>query len=439
MKSFDLIVIGAGSGLDVAVEAANRGWKVALIEEGPLGGTCLNRGCIPSKMVIHAADVAETAGKFGLTGKINFSATIGWASKIVDKDARAIEQGLRSEHNPRLLKAHCRFVGNKILEVAGERIMGKKILIAAGARPIIPTEVKDVPHITSKEALRLKRLPKSMIIVGGGYIAAEMGHFYGTMGCKITIIQRGPLLIPREDKEVSAAFTARWKKKYQVLLNSTVAKAEKRGAKVAVYVGKKKYTAEKLLVVTGVQPNSDLLDVDKTGVIVNEKGFILVNEYMQTSNKDIFALGDIVGKYLFKHSANLEAEYVLANLFGAKKKVDYYPLPHAIFTSPQIAGVGLTEQECQGKKYVVGRYEYRNTGMGLALREEGFVKFIVERDTKEILGCHILGPQASILIHEVVAVMKADRFKALDILRNAVHVHPALSEVVQRAAGSVKV
>ena len=185
-----------------------------------------------------------------------------------------------------------------------------------------------------------------------------------------------------------------------------------------------------------------LEELEKAGVKINERGFITVNKYMETTAKNIWALGDVAGVYLFKHSANLEAEYVLNNLWGKREAVDYYPMPHAIFTNPQIAGVGMTEQEAREKKkeYVIGRYEYKNIGMGAAIEEkDSFVKFIVDRKSKEILGCHIIGPDASTLIHEVVVAMKADRKKALGILREAVHVHPGLSEVVQRAARSVPV
>lgn len=454
MKSFDLIVIGAGSGLDVAVEAANRGLKTAIIEEGPLGGTCLNRGCIPSKMVIHAADVAEEikrANLFGLKASlsgVDFKKVTSRASHTVDEDSKSIEQALRAGKNPVLFKSRAKFIAPHALQVGKERITGRKIVIAAGARPVIPPlqGLDKVPYMTSTEALRLTTLPKSMIIIGGGYIGAEMGHFYAALGCKVIVIQRGSLLLSREDKDVAELFTKLWKQKYGVVCNCDVTRVEKKGKKIIVHTmheGKeKRFVAEKLLIATGVKPNSDTLDLQKTGVKTNERGFITVNKYMETSAKNIWALGDIAGIYLFKHSANLEAEYVLANLFGKKSPVDYYPMPHAIFTNPQIAGVGMTEQEAREKKeeYVIGKYEYKNTGMGAAMEEEeGFVKFIVDRKSKEILGCHILGPDASTLIHEVVVAMKADWKKALEILRTAVHVHPALSEVVQRAAVKVPV
>ena len=470
MKSFDLIVIGAGAGLNVAAACAEAGLKVAIIEEGPLGGTCLNRGCIPSKMLIHSADVASEIKKaylFGLQAAlqgVDFAKVTQRANYKVDAEARSIETSLQHGKNPLLLKGKGKFIAPYTVEVTGkdkkkQQIFGKKILIAAGARPSIPSieGLKNVSYLTSTEALRQTHLPKSMIIIGGGYIAAELGHFYGSLGCRITILQRNKLLLPREDTEVAQKFTALWKKKYTVEVNAEVKKVEKRSNEITVIFSvhgkEKKVTAEKLLLATGVTPNSDTLDLPKTGVKVNDHGFVTINKFLETTAKNIWALGDIAGVYLFRHSANREAEYAINNLFGKnileknknppqRRAVDYYPMPHAVFTDPQIAGVGLTEQECAEKKlkYRVGRYAYKNTAMGKAMEEnDGFVKFIVDGRTKEILGCHILGSDASVLLHEICVAMKADRKRALEILQNTVHVHPALNEVVQRAAIDVNV
>ena len=454
MKTFDLIVIGSGAGLNVAAGAAEEGLKVAIIEESAMGGTCLNRGCIPSKIVIHSAEVAETihrASEFGLSAslnKVNFKQVTDRASHTVDEDSHAIEKNVRADQNPVLFKGRAKFVDKYVIEVNGERIKGKKIVIAAGARPSIPpiAGLDKVPYMTSTEALRQTVLPKSMIIIGGGYIAVELGFFYAELGTKITILQRNELLIPREDKEVANLMTKLWRKKYTVLTAVDVVKVEKQGKGVAITVkvgnSTRKITAKKLLVATGVKPNSDTLQLEKVGVKTNKNGFISVNRFMETNVKNIWALGDIAGIYLFRHSANLEAEYVLENVLGTKKAVDYYPMPHSIFTSPQIAGVGLTEQEAQEQKksYVVGMEYYKNTGKGFALAEkDGFVKFIVDKRSKEILGCHIIGPEASVLLHEVLVAMKAGKNKALDLLRDTVHVHPSLNEVVQRAALNVPV
>lgn len=443
MEEFDLIVIGAGSGLDVAAAASGR-LKVAVIEKGPMGGTCLNRGCIPSKMIIHSADVAETirnSEAFGVSSsikRIDFKKVTDRANNMVDADAASIKAAYKPGGNPALFQGECRFVGNKTLEVLGKKIRGKKIVIAAGARPRIPPieGLDKVPYLTSTEALRLTKLPKRLLIVGGGYIACELGHFYANMGSEITVVQRNALLIPREDKDIAEKVTDIWKKRYKVLTNANATKVEKKGSTIILTVDmngkKKRLEGDQILIATGVTPNTDILDVEKTGVKVDKKGFIKVNKYMETTAKDIWAFGDIAGIYLFKHTANHEGQYVLNNIFHAKRPVDYTAMPHAIFSSPQVAGVGVTEQEAD-KKVAIGKYPYEHTGMGSALAEkDGFVKFIIDPKTRKILGCHILGPHASILIHEVLVAMKAGL--TIDSLADTVHIHPSLSEVVQRAA-----
>jgi len=452
MQSFDLIVIGAGSGLNVSSAAADRGMKTAVVEKGPMGGTCLNRGCIPSKIIIHSADVAETIKKgrdFGINSKIssiNFKKITSRASKLVDKDAKEIESAIIEDKNTTLFKAEAKFIGERTLKVGKETIKGDKIIIAAGTRPSVPPieGLSEIGYITSDEALRLKKQPKTMTILGGGYIAAELAHFYGALGTKINIIQRRRFLIPEEDEEVSAKFTEIFKRKYNVLTEFNAVKVSKKGRKFFVAAenkkSKKKITSDALLVATGRIPNTDILDVKKTNVEIDEKGFIKTNEYLETTAKNIWALGDIVGKFLFKHSANLEAEYVYGNaVLNKKVKVDYSAMPHAIFSSPQIAGVGLREQDLMERKinYAVGRYEFIKSGMGLALQDnEGFVKIFADRKTKKILGCHILGSEASTLIHEVIVAMKAGL--TTDAIQNAVHIHPALSEVVQRAVNNIE-
>jgi len=470
MENYDLIVIGAGSGLNIVSTAVELGKKTAIIEEGSMGGTCLNRGCIPSKMIIHSADIANTirnSWKFGVYSQINkidLKKVTERASKAVDSEAKEIENWYTKQRNPKFYKGTARFTGYKTLEINGFKIKGKKIVIASGARPSIPLieGIDKVPYITSKEALRLTKIPKSMIIIGGGYIGAELGYFYAEMGCKITILQRNDLLIPNEDEEVAELFTKLWKRKHNsvnvtVLTSSNAVKVEVNGGKVVVYaenaetkraakkgdarnlVTKKKLVtrkieADKLLIASGLTPNTDILNVKATGVKINKKGYVEVDKYLETNVKGIYAFGDVVGKYMFKHSANMESEYVMNNLYHRKRIVDYTAMPHAIFTNPQIAGVGLTEQEARkkNKNYAIAKYKYADTGMGLALDEkDGFVKYIIDKKTRKILGCHIIGPQASAIIHEVVVVMKNNG--NINMISDSVHIHPSLSEVLQRA------
>jgi|TARA_Y100000310_G_scaffold124950_2_gene123757 dihydrolipoamide dehydrogenase len=450
MQTFDLIVIGAGSGLNISSAAASKGMKVAVVEKGPMGGTCLNRGCIPSKIIIHSADVAETIKRsksFGINSKllsIDFKKITSRASNIVDKDARSIEEGINENKNTTLFKTEARFVADRTLKVGKTIIKGNKVIIAAGTRPSIPPieGLKDVDYMTSTEALRLKKQPKTLTILGGGYIAAELAHFYGALGTKINIIQRNKCMVPGEDDEIKEKFTEIFKKKYNVLTGFNANEVRKKGKKFIVTAEsnkkKKKLVSDQLLVATGRIPNTDILDVEKTKVKTNEKGYIKANDYLETTAKNIWALGDIVGKFLFKHSANLEGQYVYYNaILNKKLKINYDAMPHAIFSSPQVAGVGLREQDLKGKNATVGKYQYISTGMGIALQDnEGFCKIFADRKTRKILGCHIMGSEASTLIHEVIVAMRAGL--EVDSIQRAVHIHPALSEVVQRAVNSIE-
>lgn len=284
MNKFDMMVIGSGSGLEISSEAAERGLSVAVVGEGAFGGTCLNRGCIPSKMLIHSADVMETirtAERFGIRAKVE---GIDWQSMIrrvadeVDGDSQAIEAGNRQAPNITVFKGSGRFVSEKTLEVNGEELSAETIVIGAGARPREPNikGISDVPYVTSDEALRLPRQPQSLTILGGGYIAAEMGHFFGALGTDVTIIQRGPLLVQQEDRDISHRFTEVYKRRFRLLLNARVTEAHRNGDKITVEVSRDGQTetigSDSLLIASGRIPNADLLDVTRTGVDVDQGG-----------------------------------------------------------------------------------------------------------------------------------------------------------------------
>jgi len=453
MNKFDLIVIGSGSGLEVSSEAAARGLSVAVVEEGPFGGTCLNRGCIPSKMLIHCADVMETiqrAGLFGIKAKVE---SVDWhyiikrAYDEIDEDARAIEEGNRHAPNITVFKGTSKFVGQKTLEVNGESISGETIVIAAGTRPSVPEipGLDSVPYVTSDQALRLPQQPRRMAIVGGGYIAAEMAHFFGALGTDITLIHRRSTLLRAEDEDVAQRFTQVYQRKFNLLLDAQVSRVSCDGTQIALDVSVNGHTeqvaVDTLLLATGRVPNTDLLQVASAGVETDLRGFVKTDEYLETNVPGVWALGDIVGKYLLKHSANLEAAYAANNIFNPEHKaaVDYRAMPHAIFASPQVAGVGLTEQEARDYSvpYDTASYDYYNTAYGSSIEDrDGFVKVLADPDTGEILGAHIIGTDASILIQEVVNAMRLRM--PTDAITQSIYVHPALPEVVQRAFGALR-
>ena len=453
VREFDLIVIGSGAGLEVASAAAQSGLKVAIVEKSNMGGTCLNRGCIPSKLLLHSADVAEiikSANLFGVNVEkfsIDFQKIIERVTNMIDSNSSDIRKSLDNTENPKLFASECKFVGDKVLLVGEQKISSNKFLIAAGTRPRIPNikGLSGTNYITSDEALRLHEQPKILTIIGGGYIAAELGHFFGSLGTKINIIHHSKYLLPKEDEEISKKFTEVFSKKYNLYLDCTPDLVTNKSSNFVVSLrgsDSNKYQeieSDKLLIAAGRIPNSDSLDLSKTGVEISDDGYIKVDGTLATNVDGIFALGDIIGRYQFRHSANLEAQYAFYNILNNKKKiqVDYNAMPHAIFSSPQVAGVGYTEQELKsnGKiDYDKSTYRYIDTAMGKALEDtEGFVKFLVSKKDRKILGCHIIGSQASILIHEVLVAMKSGD-GTIDNISKTVHVHPALSEVVSRAA-----
>ncbi|WP_414837425.1 dihydrolipoyl dehydrogenase [Candidatus Nanosalina sp. VS9-1] len=443
MEEYDLIVIGAGSGLDVASAFASRGKSVAVIEPGPLGGTCLNRGCIPSKMLIHRADVVkeiQNSEKFGIEASvddIHFSEMVEEVNEEVRQDSKNIEEGIKASENHTLYRTEAEFIDNSTLEVDGEKITADKIVVAAGTRPFIPPidGIEDVDYMTSKEALEMTEKPDDMIVVGGGYISNELAHFFEAMGIDVTILERGERLLRNEDREVSIKYTELASERFNVELETEASEVYEEDGRTIVVADGKEYEADELFIAAGRVPNTDSLKVGNTDIETDESGYIEVDEYMNTSVDHIYALGDIIGKHPFKHAANKEANVALINAFvGNKKEIDYTAMPHAVFSAPQIAGVGKTEQELEEEdtEYVKASYEYEKTGMGMALKDEdGFVKVLASEEG-EILGCHIIGPHASQQIHEVLVAMKAGSGTVSDI-QDTIHIHPALNEVVQRA------
>ncbi|WP_327053714.1 dihydrolipoyl dehydrogenase [Halomicrococcus gelatinilyticus] len=449
MQEFDFVVVGSGSGLDVASTAVRQGLDVAVVEEGPLGGTCLNRGCIPSKMLIHRADLAEEirdASAFGIDATIEDVDFAGMVEEVTDDvagDAESIERGLRASEHHTLFHERGRFVDERTLEVGDERIRGETVLVAAGTRPKIPDidGIDDVSYLTSKAALELQERPDRLIVVGGGYIAAELGHFFGAFGTDVSIVGRRDVLLPDEDREVSETFTEVFARDHDVYAGYEATAVSEDGGDITVRAegpdDAVEVTADELLVAAGRQPNTDTLNVEAAGIETDEEGFVETNEYLETTADDVWALGDIVGNYLYKHSANHEARYVARNALGRgeKQPVDYTAMPHAVFSSPQVAGVGRTEQELRdaAREFAVRTYEYGDTAMGQALMEDdGFVKVLADPEDAAILGCHIVGPDASSIVHEVVVAMTSGSGTVHDV-RETIHVHPALNEVVQRA------
>ena len=440
--------------MNVASSALEQGLKVAIVEKGPLGGTCLNRGCIPSKIMIYPADVIrllQDARAVGVNAKIegvDFDLIMKRTWDAVLEDRHHMEEAVRQNPDIKIYHDVGYFLSDYIMQVKDEIFSAKKIVIASGARPIVPDipGLSEAGFLTSETVFSIKKQPASLIIIGGGYIAAEMGHFFSSIGTAVTIVGRNPELVPHEEPEVSSLLKRKMSEKMRVLTNSEPITVKTGGSSKQVtirdrYSGKTfDASAEEVLVAAGIRSNTDLLKVERTGVEVDAKGWIKVNKYLETSKKNVWALGDAIGKYQYRHTANYESEVVAQNaLFNMHVQVDEHAVPHAIFAYPQIGSVGLTEAEAgKNRPIYVGVGQYADVAKGYAMAEkDGFVKVVVDAETQKILGAHIIGPEAPVLVQQVVYLMNAGDEDYMPLAR-AQTIHPALSEVVVAAFGNLR-
>lgn len=451
MKKYDVVAIGTGSGTNIVTQLVSERpeMDVAVIENDIPGGICLTRGCIPSKMILYPAEVVnhvKEAGKFGIDVKIkniDFSFVMKRMREKIDGDIKSITHGLKSTDEFDFYHSKGEFIDDYTMSVGRNKIRGDVFILGAGSRPLIPPikGLEEVGYLNSKSLLELESLPKSVVVVGGGYIAAEYGYFLAMMGADVTIVGRNRQFVPDEEPEVSNVLKRKLSEHMKIYTGFEVIEASKGIGKKAVKARSKdgdkiEVKANEILIATGRKSNSDILKPEKTGVETDERGWIKVNEYLQTSKKNIYALGDATGKYMFKHMANKEVRAVYQNAFGdgEKIKMDYHAVPHAIFTYPEVASVGMKEKDAKNNHDIlIGYYRYEDTGKGEAMGlKDYFVKVIVESKTYRILGAHIIGPQASVLIQEIINLMNTKDQTMIPIY-SGMHIHPALSEVVERA------
>jgi mycothione reductase len=446
MIEYDAIVVGSGAGMNVTSKASREGLKVAIVDRDPMGGTCLNRGCIPSKVMIHPADIiktvqeAEKVGVFAKVEGIDFEHLMKRTWKIVLHDRHEMEEAIKRDPNVDFYNQVGEFVSDYTMKIGTKTVTAPKVVIASGARPFIPPikGLGEVGFLTNRNVFDIKEVPDSLLIVGGGYIAVEFAHFFSSAGTKVTIIGRNPKLVPDEEPLVSELLKLRLSKFVRIYTNHEVTIASKEGDEKALIAknlsdGKQyKFKGKEILVAAGRMSNSDLLKPQNTGVEVDEEGWIRVDKFLMTTKPNIYALGDATGRHQFRHTANYESEVVWANLFQNRRKiVDEHAVPHAVFTYPQIGAVGLREAEAkENHEILVGIKRFIDTAKGYAMAEEDAVaKVIVDANSKRILGAHIIGPEAAILIQLVVDLMNAEKGDFLPLTRTQV-IHPALSEVV---------
>jgi len=454
MKDYDVLVVGSGSGLSIVYKALGAGMKVALVASQYLGGTCLNVGCVPSKTLLYTADRVieiEEAKRFGIgagISSIDFPSIMARMRKAIQDGTSSIRLSLREEAALDFYEEEGQFIDDHTMVAGKEQIKAKTIFIASGARPAIPPikGLADTGYLTNESVLQLERLPESIIIIGGSYIGVEYAHFFAAMGSAVSIVEYTDRLVSFEEREISDVLESFFAKRMKIYTAHEALAVEKGSAGFTLTMQDRKtrtartIKGEQILVAAGRRSNADRLMTERTGVALTPKGFVLVDDHLQTSKPGIFAVGDATGRGMFTHAADKEVEIAWHNAFHEDmREMDFDGVPHAVYTSPQIASIGLTEEQAAGRyDILVGKARYEDTVQGdvRMLGDEVYAKVIVEKGTGRILGFHIIGPDASILIQEVVNVV-ARRGEYREIT-DAMHIFPALSELIPETLGRLE-
>ncbi|RLV70382.1 NADPH-dependent mycothiol reductase Mtr [Streptomyces sp. CBMAI 2042] len=450
MRRHDLIVLGAGTG-NALIDDRFAGLDIALVSAGPFGGTCLNAGCIPSKMLAATADVADSvreSERHDIDAELRGVRWRDIRSRVFGRLDAAAEEGEKGRRDSEHITVHrgaARFTGPRRLTVETDdgpvEIEAEQIVIAAGGRPVVPPVVADsgLPYETSDTVMRLDEVPRRLVVLGGGYIAAELSHVFHSLGSRVTVIeQAGRLLAQQQDELVSRTFTDLVRDQWDLRLGRELTEVSGRPGDLRLTLDDgTELTADTLLVAVGRRPNSDRLGVAAAGVETGDDGRITVDEHLRTTADRVWALGDISTQVPLKHVANREAEIVAHNLLHPddRRTMNYDAVPSAVFTRPQIAQVGLTEQEAreQGLDYAVAVHRYADVAYGWALEEtDGFCKVLADRHTGRLLGGHILGPQAATLVQPLVIALTSG-MTVRELAQQPLWIHPALTEVVENA------
>lgn len=459
-QHFDLVILGTGSANSIPGPEFDS-WNIAIVERGVFGGTCLNVGCIPSKMFVYAADVATAVRH---ADRYNLSATLTGVDWPAIRDrvfgridpiaagGQAYREGPQCP-NVTVFRGSGIFVGNKTIAVDGADgndavISGRHVVIGTGARPFIPPfDGLDDPAIgyhTSDTIMRLDELPQHLLVLGGGFIACELGYVFAALGCDVTIINRSDVLLRKEDDDIAARYTELMREVADCRLGVDVTQVKREGDTVSVSIerdGERSHvTGDTLLVATGRVPNGDQLNLSVTGVH-SDGPRVLADEFFRTNVEGIWAFGDASSREQLKHLANAQVRALRHNLLVAEgldapmRSVDERFLPHAVFTHPQVAAVGLTQRDAaeRGIDYVSVTKSFGDTAYGWAMEDTtSFVKLIADRATNLLIGAHIMGPQAPTLISQLIAAMTAGQDVATQA-RGMFYIHPALTEVVENA------
>ncbi len=456
MSHFDLVIIGSGSGNSI-ITPELAGLDIAIIEDATFGGTCLNVGCIPTKMYVYAANVARSAresARYGVDASVD---KIRWTDirdrvfgRIDPISAGGKRYRAEGEPNITLYDGHGEFSGPGRLTITAsdggtEQISGERFVVATGSRATVPAPIaaSGVAFHTSDTIMRLDDLPRRLIIVGGGYIAAEFAHVFSSFGTELSLITRGPSLLRHLDETISARFTELAKTQWDVRTGVTAAGLKETSDGVVLRLSDgSTVTGDTVLVATGRVPNSDRLNLASTGVAVHEDGRVIVDEYQRTTAPGVYALGDVSSPYQLKHVANHEAKVVAHNLLNpdAPKATDHRFVPAAVFTEPEIASVGLTEEEARerGLRYASAVQDYGSVAYGWAMEDTtGLCKLLADPATGQLLGAHLIGPQASSLIQPLIQAITFG-LPVAEMAHGQYWIHPALPELVENALLNLK-
>ncbi|SHG09881.1 mycothione reductase [Streptoalloteichus hindustanus] len=453
MRHFDLVIIGTGSGNSI-LDPRFDDWDVAIVEKGVFGGTCVNVGCIPTKMYVHTADLAAAPAAGARLGVDAELRGVRWPEvrdRIFGRIDPIAEGGrrYRAEDCPNVTvyEGLGRFVGPKRFAVTtaeGEQVFtADRFVLAAGGRPVVPDVdgIERVGYHTNEDVMRLAELPPRMVILGSGFVATEFAHVFSSFGVDVTLVARSDVLLRGEDEEVAARFTELAERRWDVRRNRKAVRAERHGDVTRLHLegpaGAEVVEGEALLVAVGRRPNSDLLNLAATGVGTHPDGRVVVDCHQRTEVDGIYALGDLSSPYQLKHVANHEARVVQHNLLhpNAPVSTDHRFVPHAVFSSPQVASVGLTEQQARarGVRYVTATHEYAGIAYGWAMEDTtGFCKLLADPADGRLLGAHIIGPQAPTLIQPLVQAMHFG-LDASTMARGQYWIHPAMPELVENA------
>jgi mycothione reductase len=448
VRHHDLIVIGSGSG-NSFLDARFGHLDVALVEHGTFGGTCLNVGCIPTKMLVHPADIARAVARAGHLGIDATVDKVRWTDirdrvfgRIDPISAAGRDYRAHRCRHITLYEGHARFTGPRRVHVEGPDVTltADRIVIAAGSRPTVPAVVagSGVPFHTSDTVMRIDALPEHLVILGSGYIAAEFAHVFSALGSAVSVVGRSAPMLRGQDETVAERFTALARRRWDVHLGAEPVRVRDDVSEVVLDLPDGGVVqGDLLLVATGRRPNGDGLDLTAAGIPTHSDGRVVVDEYQRTPVDGVFALGDVSSPFQLKHVANHESKVVAHNLLHPDdlRRTDHRFVPAAVFTDPQIAAVGRTEQDCRAEQldYAVKVQAYGDVAYGWAMEDDtGFCKVIAERGSGRLLGAHVMGPDASIVIQPLIQAMSFG-LGAREMASGQYWIHPALPELVENA------